>query len=381
LPAAESGVTLVGVPLEVDPAVWLEPVRGGYPDLRLLGLSGEEQMAAFLGGRAPRPPIHHLTGMMPTEGGGGASTFTMPATPWLQAPQGPVLPGALVALADGPLGMAVQSALPPMTPYTTAEISMNYVRPVPADGGTLVARGRLILAGRSLGLSETLIEDGRGRIVAHGTSRCVIFDPLGPPPDPPPELDPVPAPEHPTPDPYLRPAAGAVIPQETWDSSSGLEVLSRHLAGELPAPPIAHLTGLRPTAASEGMATFVLPASEWLCSPLGRVEGGMIAMLADTVILSAVQTTIPAGTSFAPLDLKVNFLRPVSPDGRDVTGRGTIVHRGRTMAVGHADLTDADGKRVAIATGTVMILPDRPWQPQSPVVPLDESGEGPAPSD
>lgn len=369
------------MPLELDPAIWLEPVRGGYPDLRLLGLSGEGQMAAFLGGRAPRPPIHHLTGMIPTEGGRGTSTFTMPATPWLRAPQGPVLPGTLSILADGPLGLAVQSALPPMTPYTTAEISMNYVRPVSADGGTLVARGRLILAGRRLGLSETLIEDGSGRIVAHGTSRCVIFEPLGPPPDPPPELEAVPVPGHPTPDPYLRPAGGAVIPQETWDSMSGLEVLMRQLAGDLPAPPITHLTGLRPTEADEGSATFSLPASEWLCSPLARLEGGTIAMLADTVILSAVQTTIPAGSSFAPLDLKVNFLRPVLPDGRDVTGRGIIVHRGRTMAVGSAELLDADGKRVAIATGTVMILPGRPWKPQSPVVPLDENAEGPTEQD
>lgn len=358
-----------------QPRIWEEPVRGGYPDPRLLGLPGAGQMEAFLEGRAAPPPIHHLTGMVPTEGGHGTSAFTMPATPWLQAPPGLVHPGALAILADGPLGSAVQSALPPLTPYTTAEISMNYVRPVIPDGGALVARGRLILAGRRLGLSDTMIEDARGRVVAHGTSRCIIFEPLGPPPDPPPQLAPVEVPEHPTPDPYRRPVAGEVLSQDVWDRMSGLEVLRGHIAGELPAPPIAHLTGLRPTEAGDGSARFVLPASEWLCSPLARVEGGVIAMLADTVIASAVQTTVPAGSSYAPLDLKVNFLRPVEPDGRQIAASGQVVHRGRTMAVATGELKDADGRRVAVGTGTVMILPDRPWQPDRPVVPADESAD------
>jgi hypothetical protein len=42
------------------------------------------------------------------------------------------------------------------------------------------------------------------------------------------------------------------------------------------------------------------------------------------------------------------------------------------MAVANAELVDADGKRVAVATGTGMILPDRPWHPDRPVDPADE---------
>jgi uncharacterized protein (TIGR00369 family) len=359
----------------IEPAIWREPFRGGFPDPRIIGLSGIEQIRTYFRGVVPRPPLHHLTGMLPTEAGHGTATFTMPASGWLLSPPGYVQLGTLAILADGPLGSAVQTALPPLTPYTTAELSMNYLRPVTAESGTLICRGRLILAGKSLGLSEAVVEDGTGRLVAHATSRCVVFPPLGPPPADPPELSPVGDPVHETPDPYLRPVAGAPLPQEVYDQMSGLEIMRGHIAGDLPAPPISHLTGLLPVEADEGTSTFVLPATGWLCSPLGKVEGGFIALLADSATACAVQSTVPARTSYAPLDLKVNFLRPVEPDGRDLVARGRIVHRGRTIAVASTEVTDADGKRVALATGTSMVLPDRPWHPERPLVPADEASD------
>jgi len=73
-----------------------------------------------------------------------------------------------------------------------------------------------------------------------------------------------------------------------------------------------------------------------------------------------VQTTLPAGTAFGPVDLKVYFLRPVAPDGRDLVARGTVIHRGRSIAIGTSEVFDADGKKVAVATGSSVILPGRP---------------------
>jgi uncharacterized protein (TIGR00369 family) len=123
---------------------------------------------------------------------------------------------------------------------------------------------------------------------------------------------------------------------------------------------MSHLFGVRPTEAGEGSATFVLPATQWLCSPLAKVEGGVIAMLADSALASAIQTTLPAGSALAMIDLKVNFLRPAQADNHDLVSQGIVVHRGRTMAVANADVTNADGKTVALATGSALILPGRP---------------------
>ena len=94
---------------------------------------------------------------------------------------------------------------------------------------------------------------------------------------------------------------------------SGLEVLEAQITGELPRPPVSHLFGMKPVEVGESTATFALPATEWLCSPLAKVEGGVIAMLADAALASAIQTTVPAGVALAMVDLKVSFSVPRDP--------------------------------------------------------------------
>ena len=91
---------------------------------------------------------------------------------------------------------------------------------------------------------------------------------------------------------------------------------------------------------SEGEATFVLPASEWLsAAPPGRVQGGAIALLAEAALSTAIQTTLPARTALSPIDLKVNYLRPLASDGREATARGTVMcphcSSGTTSAASH----------------------------------------------
>jgi uncharacterized protein (TIGR00369 family) len=161
-------------------------------------------------------------------------------------------------------------------------------------------------------------------------------------------------------DPWLRPATGEVLPQALWDAHDGLEILQMIVAEKVPRAPISYLTGLRLVEAAPGTATLVLPNHGWLGSPSGNVEGGFIAMLADAALQFAIQTTAPAGCAVASLDLKVNFLRPVSPDGKDLVGVGTVVHKGRSLVIANAELVNAEGKRVALATGSALLLPGHP---------------------
>jgi len=346
-----------------DTGPWREPVRGGYPDPGLFGLPGVEQLRAFLSDGAPRPPISHLTGMAPTEVGLGTATFSMPASRWLLSPQGLISIGTLAMLADGPLGCAVQSALPATTGYATSELSLRLLRPARA-GGTLVARGTLVYGGRSVALSSVQIIDERGRLVADGSSMCFVRPSGG---GPPPAMATAGAPEAERAsgagareDPHERPELGETLGQEVWKRMSGLEVLEAQLGGDLAYPPLHFLTGLHPVEVAAGEAVFALPCHEWLCSPLGTVEGGAIAMLADSALVSAIQTTAPAATALAAMDLKVNFLRPVPPDGRELRAHGRVRHAGRTITIAEAEVVNADGKPVALATGSAMILQGRP---------------------
>lgn len=335
--------------------IWREPARGGYPEPELFGLSGLEQVSSFIERGGPAPPIARLTGAMPVAFAAGEATFEMPASGWLSSGLGVVGGGTLAMLTDASLGCAIQTALGPATPYTTAELSMTLVRPVPTDGRMLTARGKLIHAGRSLGLSEVFVDDPDGRLVAHGTSRCHIFPPLDPAPARPSEISPVvPADDHETPDPYLRPVEGTDLGEGLGDLG-GLDALRGYIDGSLDPPPIHHLTGMHPVDVGDGTVTFVMPATEWLASPTTFVQGGAIAMLAETAVVCAVESTLSAGTSFVTVDLKVNYLRPVPADGSNLSARGRVQHRGRTLAIGNSEVVGADGKSVAVATGSVFL--------------------------
>jgi uncharacterized protein (TIGR00369 family) len=318
-------------------------------------------LRAYTRGQMPQPPIGRLTGLVPGAIGSGTAEFRVPASGWLAGSPGTIPGGVLAILADAALGCALQSELPPATPYTTSELSWTLLRPVHPGPGDLSAAGQLIHRGEAVGLTEAFVlEESSERLVAHLTSRLAIFPQLDPIPDPPPDREPLEPPANLDSDPWRRPVQGQVLEQGAWDEMSGLEVLRGQAAGELPLAPLHRLTGLAPLGADEGSAEFGLPASEWLNSPARRLQGGAIAMLAEAALVGAVQTTAAAGTAIAPLDVKVNFLRPVQGDGRRLTARGQVEHAGRRIAIGTADLNDEEGNRIALATGSSMYLPGFP---------------------
>lgn len=342
--------------------IWREPVRGFYADARMLARPGLEAMKAFFDGRQLPPPIHYLCGLVFEAADQGTARFSMPASRWLLSPQGVISGATLALLVDGPLGSAVQSRLPAATPYTTAELSLSFLRPVNDGSGVLVSTARSVHAGRTVALADADVVDGGGHRVAIASTRCVILPRLELPEGF--DREPMPDPVEPlwdTPHPYLRQPVGEVQPQEMFDSLSGLEVLQGCVTGRLPPPPLAHLTGLRPVAAETGSSEWMMPASEWLCSPVpGRLYGGAIGLIAGIAVEGSIETTVPAGTAFATVDMKVYFLRPVLPDGGELRARGTVVHRGRTVAIATSEVVDAEGRKVALATGSGLILPGRP---------------------
>ena len=244
--------------------IWEEPVRGFYTDPgQFVALSGLDLLRNLLEGGLG-PPIRYLFGLAPTSVEPGAVTFAMPVTDWLLFPQGVVSGATLGIVVDAPLGCAVQTALPPATPFTTAEISFKFLRTVVPRSGTLTAKGRLIHAGKTTGVSFAEVTDDAGRLVAVTSTRCALLPRVPVPREVveqalknPPRLR---EPDWPSPHPYERPAAGEVLPQEIWDGTDGLGVLQALIAGDLPAPPLAHFCGITPVQAAAGATTWTMPA-------------------------------------------------------------------------------------------------------------------------
>jgi len=338
---------------------------GSLIDDKARSLSGIEWLRAMREHTLPDPPIFRMTGMHATDVGLGQTTMAMPPSPWWQTGAGVFMAGTLAFLADGPLGAAVLTAAPQGVGMSTTELSIDFLRPATVRSAMLIGRGRLIHSTRSQGLSEVFIDDGRGRVLAHGTSRCNFFP-----------IDPTQSPQDLGLDPdgvhlHRLEVEGSPWGQEFWNATPGIEIARQFVEGELTAPPLPIFTGLRPTAFGEGTATVTMPASAWFSNAFGSVFGGAISLLLDFTANMACMTTVPAATAFAPLDLKVNFLRPVFPDGSDLTATATVTHRGRNVAVVSSELTAANGKRVAVANETTLILPGRPWD--RPVYVVDEA--------
>jgi uncharacterized protein (TIGR00369 family) len=341
-----------------EPALWRDiPVRGAILDSPARELSGIEALRLV---REP-PPMGRLTGLTFDGADEGSAAFSLPISPWFEWSHGGVPGGVLALAADAALGCALQSLLPAHTQYTTAEMSMTYVRPA-RIGTVTTALGRAVYTGRTMGLSTAEVVDGDGKLVAYSTSRMRIFGDAAagaparggtaaPPSQPSPRAD-----ADDGPDPYLRPVAGERIGEEEFRTRSGVDILHAQIHGELPLPPMHHLLGIVPTEATLGAATCAMPLSGWLATPFGWPQGGFIVVLADVALALATQTTLAKGEGMASVDIKVNFLRPVAGDGSALEARAKVVHRGRSLTVGTAEILGADGRPVALATGSAALL-------------------------
>jgi hypothetical protein len=167
------------------------------------------------------------------------------------------------------LGSSVLTSAPPGMGMTTSELSVSFLRAPTIRSQTIIGRGRLIHASRSLGLAEATLEDARGRLLGHSSSRCLLFraDPE--------VLAARKLPETRVPDlvePYLREVEGEVYGQEYWDATPGLAVMQQIVDGIL--PPCFHFLGLRGAEAGEGTMTMAMAASGWLCNGFGVVYTG-----------------------------------------------------------------------------------------------------------
>lgn len=153
---------------------------GGLPGLaraeQIAGKSGREILEAMMSGELPYPPMNDTMNLALLEVGDGRVVFQ--GIPLLAHynPLGSVHGGWFASLLDSALGCAIQSALPAGRSYTTAELSIKIVRSASHKTGPLRATGRLIHCGDRLATAEARIEDEHGKLYAHATTTCLVFE-------------------------------------------------------------------------------------------------------------------------------------------------------------------------------------------------------------
>ncbi len=136
----------------------------------------------------------------------------------------------------------------------------------------------------------------------------------------------------------------------------GLDFFRAWLAGEVPAPPIAALMNFGMAEVSDGRIVFTMTPAEYHFNPIGTVHGGVAATILDSAMACAVHTKLPAGGSYTTLEIKINYIRPITVDVGPLNCIGEVIHMGRRMATAEGKLVDANGKLHAHGTTTCMVF-------------------------
>jgi uncharacterized protein (TIGR00369 family) len=138
-------------------------------------LAGLPFLEAIRDGRLPAPPVSRLLGFTLVEVEAGRAAFECDPVEAHYNPAGTVHGGVISTLLDSALSCAVHATLPAGSGSTTAELKVNFVRPVVVETGRLRAEGRIIHAGSRLATAEARLTDMAGKLYAHAVGTCLIF--------------------------------------------------------------------------------------------------------------------------------------------------------------------------------------------------------------
>lgn len=141
------------------------------------GLVGIDYLRAVQRGEIPPMPIARLMGMELVSVEEGRVVWAVTPGEQHYNPLGVAHGGLAFTLMDTAIGGATQTMAPPGRFYTTIEIKVNYVRPLLAGMGRVFGEATVLYVGRQTALAEARVVDANGKLYAHGTSSCMLFQP------------------------------------------------------------------------------------------------------------------------------------------------------------------------------------------------------------
>ena len=142
----------------------------------LARLPGIALFEAMLDGRFPGAPIAATLDFLLVRVEPGLAVFQGQPLQRHYNPLGTVHGGWYATLLDSALGCAVHSGLPVGKSYTTLELKLNLVRALRDDVSRVRAEGRVVHPGNQVATAEARLVGPDGRLYAHGTTTCLVFD-------------------------------------------------------------------------------------------------------------------------------------------------------------------------------------------------------------
>jgi uncharacterized protein (TIGR00369 family) len=118
--------------------------------------------------------------------------------------------------------------------------------------------------------------------------------------------------------------------------------------------PLAQHLGFRLTRVDPGLVTVSFTPQDTHRNIMGTVHGGILCSAADAAMGLAYATLAPEGSVITTVELKINYLRPVFH--QTVHAHGSSLHHGRSTGLLQCHMQDDDGKLLAYATCTCMVV-------------------------
>lgn len=143
---------------------------------RQKAMSGLEFVRGLVEGSLPLNMIAQTLGYDVVEAERGRVVVATDPSEAHLNPYGTVHGGLTATLLDSCMGLAVQSTLEKGFAQTTVEFKVSLMRPITPETGRIRAEGIVLNCGRRVGTAEGRLTDGKGRLLAHGTTTCLIFE-------------------------------------------------------------------------------------------------------------------------------------------------------------------------------------------------------------
>ncbi len=261
-------------------------------------------------------PAYQTLGVDVREATAGSAVVRLPRSPHLVAPDGSLLPGAFAILADACCGCAVAAALPAGGAALTAQLRVEFIRPLPVGHTWIEGRAEADAVDDSSGLARAEIIDEADQLLGVASLRVIKASHQG-----------------------FRQAT----PAASARAASAPAAASGPAAVQAPTP-VARLLGVVTRRADSGRSAWTFRPPPDAANSFAMVHGGVLGLLAHEVASDAQRSLIGPGEDLIPLDLVVNFYRGVPASERLAAATAQVTHRGRRFVVAEGEVAGPDGR-------------------------------------